>query len=128
MNGLYYLAHLVQTKNDLNRRRRRFYAIANGLMHRAWRGRSCPDSSGVHYKPHKSFPRKYAQAMYKQTKEEMKAMTAHMRATRTEIKAEFEWTNHGAIHSIKLDNKRYLAKEIARLAECYLADKILLGE
>ena len=29
MYSLHYLAYLVQTKNDLNRRRRRFYALMN---------------------------------------------------------------------------------------------------
>ena len=123
MNGLFYLAHLVQTKNNLNRKRRRFWNLAFTRQRF-----STFSASWIEVKLPKAFTYKMAEQGYKLAKVEMKDMTKHMRATREEIDARFEWTCGSAISAILLDGKRYSEKEIAKLAECYLADKILLGD
>lgn len=131
MNGLFYLAHLVQTKNDLNRKRRRFWNLAFNT-HRYYQQRYVDGSRGnfrcVEVKLPKAFTKATAQQGYILAKMEMKAMTALMRKTRKEFDARFEWSDHGAIRAIHLCGKRYNEAEIAKLAECYNADKILLGD
>jgi hypothetical protein len=71
--------------------------------------------------------RKSAKKDYIRLKKEMKRMTAHMRAVRTELGARLQWGCSGNIQYIILENKRYNAKEIAHLSDCYLVDSILLG-
>jgi hypothetical protein len=119
MSGLYYLAYLVQTKNDLNRKRRRFYVLKQRKCSWAY--------NNSRKKPHKSFPFWYAEKMYTQSQDEMKAMTPEMRRVRVEIRAKFVWGSGGEIQYIKLDNKCYYPNDIRRLADCYLADEVLLG-
>jgi len=132
MNGLFYLAHLVQTKNDLNRKRRRFWNLAFVKRRFYWEvPRTSNSGSRIACKEVK-LPKAYtyesAKQGYKQAKLEMKEMTQQMREVRKEIGARFHWDANGAINSIELDNKRYYKQEITRLAECYLADAILLGD
>jgi len=121
--GIQYLAHLVQIKNDLNRKRRRFYHLANPSA-RNDRQRQY----GTRSLPHKSFSREYAKEMYKLAKLEMKAMTPEMRRARKEINASLTWTSHGAIGYIIYNDQRYTMREVARFAELWRADAILLGE
>ena len=72
--GIQYLCHLVQRKNDLNRKRRRFYALMR--TKRKYLGQ---DAKGQYmyadYAPHKSFSPEFASLMYHNTQIEMKAMT-----------------------------------------------------
>jgi hypothetical protein len=126
-HSLQYLAYLVHTKNNLNRKRRRFSAIMNNRTGHEYDFKNNLFKRG-RYIRHKSFTKKFAVQMYKQCKRDMKAMTKEMRTIRTEIGARFAWSDHGAISWIVLENKKYLPKEIERLAECYLADEILLAD
>ncbi len=127
--GIQYLAHLVQIKNDLNRKRRRLYHLAwptakyKVKEYNIW-------ETQVEIKPkrHKTFTKTYAKKMYKLTQLEMKAMTAEMSRARKEINARLVWTSHGAISAIECGEQRYDIKIIARLAELYKADAIFLGD
>ncbi len=131
--GLFYLAHLVQVKNNLNRERRRFAEIINPSRRCYLNGKRVPTfemwrNNAVCVRAiHKGFSKRAAQRGYKNAQKEMKAMTAHMREVRTELGARFMWGWSSNIQAIILENKRYNAKDIARLADWYLADSILLG-
>ena len=116
--GIQYLCHLVQTKNDLNRRRRRFYSIVNPR----YELKDKPMRKVYHEHP------EFAEKMYKQPQKEMKAMTATMRAARKELNAWFKWGYSHNILWIDIGESRYDVDQIARLAELYKADAILLGD
>ena len=121
---LQHLAHLVQIKNELNRKRRRFYHLYHDEIR-------CTKAGGAIYykrKTHKSFSYKYARAMYNKTKQEMKSMTQEMRETRKLIDASLVWSSWGEILAIRHGDHWYRRLEIEFLAEQYKADKILLGD
>lgn len=113
--GIQYVAHLVHVKNEINRKRRRFYNLFN-------------NRSKLSRKMKKLYPKAYARHMYEQAKLEMKAMTLEMRRARLEVGARFRWSNHGAISCIDHDGKRYREDDISKLSQLYLADSIILGD
>jgi hypothetical protein len=140
MNGLYYLAHLVGLKNNLNRERRRFYSLLNPRARWFKVTQSDPtfDHSLAHGSDHyyrlvesacrlRTFSKRAATKGYKNAQREMKEMTAHMRKVREEIGAQFVWGDSGNIQAIILDNKWYRVSDIEALANQYEADEILLG-
>ena len=51
-----------------------------------------------------------------------------MRKARKEINARLVWSDHGAIDRIECGEQKFRAKDIAKLAELYKADAILLGD
>lgn len=122
-HSIQYLAHLVQTKNALNRKRRRFYA---SMSEPRLRRRS--NNTNYRSGPLRVYTKKEAMLGYRNAQAEMKAMTKHMRAVRTELNAKFEWSDGGSITTICLEGKRYSEKEMASLAASYKADAILLGD
>lgn len=150
-SGLHYVAHLVQTKNDLNRKRRRFYSLMNPKKKhyklasddKTFQAR-CeewfklnPGREMPHYeanflahlyvqKFHPSFPESYARQMYCRTQCEMKAMTREMRRARKEAGVAYVWSDHGAIHAIRMGRRYIYAEEIKQLATEWRVDKILL--
>ncbi|CAM6003947.1 unnamed protein product [Sphagnum balticum] len=77
---------------------------------------------------HFAYSKMEAAAGYRKAKEDMKAMTAEMKEARKELNAKFIWSDHGAISAIVCGDHRYSPEEIARLAELYNADAILLGD
>ncbi|CAM6003868.1 unnamed protein product [Sphagnum balticum] len=121
--GIQRLAHLVQTKNDLNRKRRRFYALLYP-RHK----RELMSGHYIREDMHFAYSKMEAAAGYRKAKEDMKAMTAEMKEARKELNAKFIWSDHGAISAIVCGDHRYSPEEIARLAELYNADAILLGD
>jgi len=127
--ALQRLAHLVQIKNELNRKRRRFYYIANPRNHTKLQHAS----SGPWYKHakaqiHYAYSKMEAIAGYENAKRKMKAMTPLMREVRLSTGARLCWTDGGSICAIDCGDKRYHLGEIARMAELYEADRILLGD
>ena len=125
--GIQYLCHLVQTKNDLNRKRRRFYSILN--VRTKYLGQDANGKAMIaEYAMHMAYTREMAEAGYRQAQADMKAMTPEMRVARKEINARFVWSDHGAISHIECGEQKYYPEQIARLAELYKADAILLGD
>jgi hypothetical protein len=129
MNGLYYLAHLVRLKNNLNRERRRFYKMMNPKF------KLIPRASGIYWclayikvPIKRTVPLRFSKAGYNNARREMKAMTAHMRQVREEIGARFAWGDSGNIQAIILENVWYKTSDIEVLANHYEADQILLVE
>lgn len=94
MDGLQRLIYLCQIKNDLNRKRRRFYYITYkpgskvpfGMTHSEW----------MHYKSNG----------YEQAKKDMKAMTRDMRKMRVDCGVRFIWNDGGLIEAIELGSGR----------------------
>lgn len=121
MADLYYLAHLVMVKNDLNRKRRRFYALMNPgresvLVHPADEKHYDPkwdfQNRGYSFthlpKPmHKAYSKMEAERGYRKAQRDMKAMTKHMRQVREELGAQFVWGSGGQIMGIKHEGKAY---------------------
>lgn len=125
--ALQRLAHLIQVKNELNRKRRRFYCIANNRVLVDY-----DDHHHMSYKwkyvKHKSFTKKFANTQYRLIQQQMKSMTPEMRELRKQCGASIIWGCSGNIQGIKISDKRYLLDHVSRLAELYHADKILLGD
>jgi len=132
--GIQYVCYLVHKKNELNRKRRRFYSIINP------RKRYVREPPSIHFaygvcvevktkrKRRVPITKAYAKKMYRATQREMKAMTAEMRRARKEINARYVWSDHGAIKWIETDEQNYMPDLIARLSDMWEADAILLGE
>src|SRR6185369_13095963 len=102
------LVHIVLRKNDLNRRRRRFY------YHR-------------YVSKNSHITQTDAIAGYRKAQQDMKAMTPTMRILRKEIEAKFVWDDRGAIHAVIYQGVRIEEREFKRISNEYLADRILLG-
>jgi hypothetical protein len=125
--GIQYVCWLVHKKNELNRKRRRFYHILNsrqkyvegydGVLRPVWKKRR-----------RVPITKAYARKMYKVTKEEMKAMTAEMRKARKEINAQYIWSSWGAIKRVEVGDEVYAPDLIARMSDMWEADSILLGD
>ena len=147
--GIQYLCHLVQTKNDLNRKRRRFYNLINP-GHKSYKLAADDrtrlkklkqaEKKGIAEWSHTydwlrvpnsipcAYTKAYVQSAYKKAQREMKAMTPEMRRVRKVIGARFRWGDSGNIQSVECGEQTFYPKDIARLAELYKADAILLGD
>jgi hypothetical protein len=123
---LYYLAHLVSTKNNINRRRRRFWHL---MPKTKWIGQ---DANKQWMTVTYASPRPYAEGEaalgYANAKAEMKAMTPHMCEVRKEIGARTIWDSSGNIWAIKHEGKTYRAAEIEQMADWYLVEQAHLGK
>jgi hypothetical protein len=135
--NLLYLMHLVQMKNDLNRKRRRFYHIWRGtqsyvrLHQEDKRYRKEKDYGyGQHMcieSHHPAFSKMEGKRGYEKAKKDMKAMTKHMREVRLAVGATYCWDDRGAIRHVLHEGKYYSETEIALLALKYRAENILMG-
>lgn len=109
------LIYLCQVKNDLNRKRRRFYYY----MNKPHMKRKCDGSKdkclavinktgypcrGYHYHPsgEKHIPVDMAMWGYHQAQKQMKAMTREMRSLRLELGATLIWSDWGAVAAVKV--------------------------
>lgn len=132
------MMHLIQTKNDLNRKRRRFYSIMSGrrdyvrIHPEDKKYKKEKDYGWGHMMTvihsHPAYSKSDGKRGYEKTKQEMKAMTKLMREVRKELEAQYHWDNRGAIHSVSYRGVRYYEQDIARLAKHYRAEQILMGE
>ena len=139
MMNFLYLMHLVQTKNDLNRKRRRFYSIMSGnkcyirLHEKDKRYEKSRDwaNYGHHIVVvdfHPAFSKVDAKRGYEQAKKDMKAMTKHMKEVRKALGAKYFWDWRGAIAGVRYEGNYYNEKQIAVYAMKYRAESILLGK
>lgn len=128
MYSLQYLAHLVLTKNELNRRRRRFYSLIN--VRTKWIGYDANHKPMIaEYARHPAYTAEEASQGYNKACADMRAMTAHMRDVRKALGAKFKWAYAGwHVERIEMEGKRYNLDEIRELAKHYVVDSILLGE
>ena len=134
--ALQYLCHMVQVKNEINRKRRRAWNWAftthrwyNDYAQNLEYGYLTRTSSRrVEVKLPKAFTRAEMKMAYEKAKEEMKAMTKEMSKVRKDAGARLIWGTNGNIQGVMYGNKYLTLPEVARLAELYNADKILLGE
>lgn len=98
---LLYLCHI---KNDLNRKRRRFYYYMNHYDRRVW-------NSDTHEYVSIEVPQKHisvwhAKRGYRKAQREMKAMTKEMRAMRIEMGARIIWGESGNIIAVEYQEHR----------------------
>lgn len=100
-NSLQYLIYLCQVKNDLNRKRRRFYYYMN-VQEPIWNKDFQRWERTFEAPKHISYEE--AKRGYKLAQTQMKAMTSEMRQIRLVNGVKFIWTNHGAIGHIALSN------------------------
>lgn len=109
-----HLLALCHMKNELNRRRRRFYGIA-----------------------HPRYPRKasdvpvdvkaYALAGYNQAKKDMKSMTQDMRSIRVAMNAKFIWSDHGSISACVVEGRIISHKDFKKYYEAEMFETTVLG-
>lgn len=120
-SALQYLCHLVHKKNDINRRRRRFYCIANPRYE-------------YRDKPiHSAFTIESAKIGYEKAKSDMKALTQEMRQVRMMAGARLGWGSGGQINYIRLKEEYICVCRKPRcpsklLAELHKADNVILGD
>ena len=127
--ALQHLAHLVQVKNELNRKRRRFYCINNNFKRIDVSVTTTPSYRWEYkYVKHKAFTRTFAKKQYKLAQKQMKEMTAKMKELKKHCGAKLVWGGSGNIKAIRVGDDWYELKDIARQAELYTVDRILLGD
>ncbi len=120
MSSVEKLVFLVNMKNDLNRKRRRFYYYKR-------RDPIYKDRKPSHISSQEG------EDGYQLAKREMKAMTAEIRALRMELGARFVWDDNGRVAAIrfkansKIDMKGIYARDFKRWVDAYLVEGILLG-
>ena len=105
LQRLIYLAHV---KNELNRKRRRFYYIWSYLAGHSYQA----DKNKV--RKHKSFTVNSARKGYKDAQSKMKEMTQEMRRMRKEVGARFIWNDGGLISAIEFDGRRISQKHFKK--------------
>lgn len=109
------LLYLCQVKNDLNRKRRRFYHYMNHDVHFG--------SVNGEYKyytgdaPEKHITRWHARRGYRKAQRDMKSMTKEMRQMRLDMGVRLIWTDHGAIGAVEFQGARIEAKDFKRYYE-----------
>lgn len=120
---LQYLLALCHKKNELNRKRRRFYNLANPrARHYSERNRHVEQSKQPQYLPG-----------YEQAKKDMRAMTAEMRQLRKILSVEFRWTHSGSIRSVnQLGESGYIttaysSREFKEAYESEIFEQHVLG-
>lgn len=125
LQRLIYLCHL---KNELNRKRRRFYYYMNvtgrklkckgdhtqPMFYAICKPTTCRGYHWVNYTEPKHISRTEARKGYRQAQSDMKAMTAEMRRMRIEIGARFVWNYGGLIEAIEFDGRRLSQKHFKR--------------
>ena len=101
---------MVQKKNDLNRKRRRFYYLKTNIK------ATSPED------------RQMYEEGYWQAQKAMRAMTASMREARTQIDANFYWDSSGMIEAIKYQGERIEHRDYKRYIDAHYIETILLGD
>lgn len=138
MNFL-YLMYLVQTKNELNLKRRRFLKIFNGnrtqiRLHES--DKQYDEALGIKswfgYRitvetRHFAYSKLDGKRGYEKAKRDMKAMTKHMKEVCKVVGAKYIWDSNGSIHYVQYEGQRYDKKQIAKYAKQYMAENILIG-
>lgn len=100
-NSLQYLIYLCQVKNDLNRKRRRFYYYMS-VQEPVWNKDFQRWERTFEAPKHISYEE--AKLGYKLAKTQMKAMTYEMRQLRLSNGVKFMWNSSGAISWVGLSN------------------------
>lgn len=100
-NNLQRLLYLCHVKNELNRKRRRWYHWA--FQH------IFIESDSKRYGRRSIFPspytKAYAEEQYEKSKLEMKALTAEIRQLRLSLKAQTRWNSGGLIVQVIVDGQ-----------------------
>lgn len=109
MKGLEKLIYLIHKKNDVNRKRRRFYRLMNQKY--------------LSYREQAEYMVGYCKAQ-----DEMKAMTPAIRELKRELGARIEWNAGGMQRSVRIGDKTIHYSSFQRISDMYETDCILLGE
>ena len=107
INNMQRLIYLCHTKNELNRKRRRFYYLMGD--------KNSPIS------------KKQAEEGYRSAQSAMKAMTQEMRAMRVEMGVEFVWNDGGLISAIKFNGGRLCQTKFKQYYESEVFEMELFG-
>lgn len=117
-----HLLALCHQKNELNRRRRRFYNLMSFGYRNATRLARGEKGLGVCHIDSPS-----ARKGYEQAKADMKAMTANMRSIRETMRAKFVWSDHGAISACIVDGRVINHKDFKKHYEAEMFETTVLG-
>ena len=135
VHNLQRLIYLVHIKNELNRKRKRFYyyMTATGRDMKCKGDHSQPQFYGkckpttcrgkhwVRFEKDKHISRSEARIGYSKARDEMKAMTSEIRCARISIGAELKWDKNWRVEAILFEGKRIKAKDFPKYyeAECF---------
>ncbi len=125
-SALERLIYLVSLKNDINKRRRRFYTIGNPP--KEWK-------DGKYVNKHKSKPimsKKEADKRYKEAQAEMKTYTKEIRSLCKLVGAHLTWDGSGGVSTVTVDVEgtqlRIYRKQFQEYVDMYKFDEIMLKE
>ena len=113
--ALCHLAYMALQKNELNRKRRRFY----GLLNPRYEYKDRPN--------HKSFSKTFCKESYQKARKEMKAMTATIRELREACGARFNWDANWRVKGMWVGKAHYSLAEMQQMADVYVAESKLFG-
>lgn len=108
--SLYQLIYLVEKKNEVNRRRRRFW-------HRIQDARKSGDKLAV----------AFAVNGYLEARKEKRSMTRPISNIRRELKAKIVWNAGGMMTHVLYEGQRIHYKEFKKYAQHFIADQVILG-
>lgn len=121
LDSLQRLIYLCQIKNDLNRKRRRFYYYLRAGLERR--------RVGFENRPvKKHIDVAFATKGYRQAQKDMKAMTQEMRKMRIDCGVRFIWNDGGLIEAIQTGGgKRLSQKMFKKYYEAEIFEMELFG-
>jgi hypothetical protein len=124
--GMQRLLALCHVKNELNKRRRRFWYYANPKPiwdREPWSDEPC------YVKPkRKHISIKEAKIGYRKAQREMKQMTTEMRALREQCGAKFIWNDNGAIEAVRWSDRTVTYKHFKKYHEMEMFEVTMLSE
>ncbi len=126
VHNIQRLIYLCQIKNDLNRKRRRFYYYMSHYDRRVW------NSDTNEYisieAPVKHITLWHAKRGYRKAQRDMKAMTKEMRAMRLDMGARIIWGESGNIIAIEYQGGRLHAGLFKRYYEAEVFEMSLFRD
>lgn len=134
--NLQKLIYLVHLKNELNRKRKRFYYYMTVVgremkckgdhysqpqFYGICKPTTCRGKHYVYYTGEKHITRSEARRGYNKAINEMKAMTSEIRSVRMSIGAKLVWDKNWRVEAVLFEDKKIKAKDFPKYyeAECF---------
>lgn len=124
--SLQKLIYLCHKKNELNRKRRRFYNVMSGNIGVLT---PCPSERFAAYwrkRETNHISKAEAKAGYEKAKRDMKAMTPEMRQLRIDLDVQIIWGTGGQIVSVHRGSQRIPAKDFKKYHDDEVFEQVVL--
>lgn len=139
--SLQTLIYLVHIKNELNRKRKRFYYYMNvtgrymkcrgDLSQPQFNGKckptTCRGMHWVRFETDRHISRSEARKGYNKAAEEMQGMTAQIRSLRMDLGARLIWDKNWRVEAIVCGDRRIKAKDFLKYYEAEVFEMELLS-